>query len=421
MKKVTFAILGMGNRGTQYALKQLKYPDEMQVTAIADNRRVRLDSANRFLNLPEDRLFDGAESILAQPRLADVMIIATPDACHRDHAVAAMAKGYHLLLEKPIANTLADCREIVEAARKYDRKIIVCHVLRYTVFYQEIKRLIDEGVIGKVENIVASEKIGYYHFAHSYVRGNWHKEADSSPAILAKCSHDMDLMLWLTGQRCTKVSSFGSLDYFKKENCPEGAADRCSDGCKYEDCPFHAVKFYYSRIPGWPSSILHPEPTEENILEVLKTSDYGRCVYKMDNDVVDHQSVNLLMEDGCTVSFTMSAFNGLQDRFIHVMGTKGDIRGDLRKKSLEVCVYGQEPYEIDLVPLCDDFTGHGGGDARMIYDVIRYLRGDEFDSSAITTIDRSAQSHYVAFAAEQSRVMDGQVVDLSSFVPDTVK
>jgi len=421
MKKVTFVILGMGNRGMQCLRRHYKYQDEMEITAIADNRRVRLEAANRYLELPEDRLFDSAEALFSQPQLADVLYIATPDADHKEHAVAAMARGYNLLLEKPIANTLEDCVEIVEAARKYDRKIIVCHVLRYTVFYQEIKRLISEGAIGKVQNIAASEKIGYYHFAHSYVRGNWHKLADSSPAILAKCSHDMDLMLWLTGQKCTKVSSFGSLDYFTEANCPEGAPARCSDGCKHEDCPYHAVKFYNSRIPGWPSNVLHPEPTEENLLEILKTTDYGRCVYQLDNDVVDHQVVNLLMEDGCTVSFTMSAFNGIQDRAIHVMGTKGDIWGNLGDKTLNVYIYGQEPYTIDLTTLCDDFSGHGGGDGRMFYDVVRFLRGDDFDTSAITTIERSAESHYVAFAAEQSRVMDGQVVDMSTFAADTAE
>ena len=421
MKKVTFAILGMGNRGRAYASKQMKYPDDMEITAIADTRPLQLESANRYLNLPEDRLFDGIESLLAQPRLADVLIIATPDKCHRGHAVAAMAKGYHLLLEKPIANNLIDCKVIVEAARKYDRKIMVCHVLRYTVFYQQIKKLIDEGTIGKVQNIVAEERIGYYHFAHSYVRGNWHKLADSSPIILAKCSHDMDLMLWLTGKKCKKVTSFGSLDYFTKDNCPEGAPLRCSDGCPYEDCPYHAVKFYNARIPGWPASILHPEPTEANLLPILQTTDYGKCVFQSDNDVVDHQVVNMLMEDGVTVSFTMSAFNGKIDRGIHVMGTKGEIVGEMDQKLLTVRTFGmneQHSYSIDLDALCDDFTGHGGGDARMIYDVIRFVRGDEFDTSAITTIERSAESHYVAFAAEASRLAEGQVIDMDKFVAE---
>lgn len=414
MKKVSFAILGMGNRGTQYALKQLKYPEEMEITAIADTRRVRLDAANKYLNLPENRLYDSAEAILAEDKLADVMIIATQDAQHRDHAIAALHKGYDLLLEKPISNDLAACREIAKVANELGRRVIVCHVLRYTVFYQEIKKLIDQGVIGDIINIHAMEAIGYYHIAHSFVRGNWHKRADSSPLILAKCCHDMDLLLWLSGKSWKAVSSYGALTHFTKENCPEGATERCSDGCKV-DCPYNAPNFYLSRMPGWPTNILHPEPTEENIMEILRTSNYGRCVYKMDNDVVDHQTLSVLMEDGVTASFTVSGFNHKQDRHINIMGTKGHIWGDFRDKKLHVGIYGQEPYEIDLEPLCTDFTGHGGGDARMIYDVIRVMRGDDFDTSSITSIDRSVESHELAFAAEASRLAEGQKICADTF------
>lgn len=413
MKKVTFAVLGMGNRGTAYAGKQLRYPEEMEITAMADTRRVRLEAANKYLHLPEDRLFDGAEAILSQPRLADIMIIATQDAQHKQHALKAMELGYDLLLEKPISNRLGDIVEIANAAKRLGRTVIVCHVLRYTVFYQQIKRLLDEGAIGQVESIEAAEHVGYYHYAHSYIRGNWHNEAASSPMILAKCSHDMDLLLWLSGQNCVKLNSFGSLHHFRAENCPENAADRCED-CGL-DCPYHAQRFYLSRIPGWPTSILHPEPTPENILEVLRTSNYGKCVYKMDNDVVDHQTVNLQMGDHITATFQMTGFTNRQTRTIRIMGTEGEIWGDFKNNELHYQRFNKEVHTVDLNALTTDFTGHGGGDARLIYDVIRYYRGDEFDQSAITFIDRSVQSHYMAFAAEQSRVQGGQLVDMADF------
>ena len=414
MKKVTFAVMGMGNRGTAYASKQLKFPEEMQIVAAADTRRVRLDYIKKLLNLPEEALYDSADALLEAPKCADVMIIATQDAQHRDHAIRAMEKGYDLLLEKPIAATLSDVKAIRDAAKRLGRRVIICHVLRYTVFYQQVKKLIDEGAIGKVETIQAMEQVGYYHYAHSYVRGNWHNLAASSPMILAKCCHDMDIFLWLAGKKCQSLSSFGSLDYFKKENCPEGAPERCMDGCK-EDCPFHAPRFYLSRIPGWPANVLNPEPTEENILEALRTTDYGRCVYKMDNDVVDHQVVNLLLEDGVTVNFTMTGFTNRQTRKLDVMGTEGEIWGDFHDKKLYWQRFNKEVHTVDLDALCDDFTGHGGGDARLIYDVIRLVRGDEFDSSAITTLDRSAESHFVAFAAEESRVKGGELVKMSDF------
>ncbi len=415
MKKVTFAIIGMGNRGTQYATKQLKFPERMEITAIADNRRIRLDAANKWLKLPEDRLFDSAESILKQDKLADVMIIATQDALHKKHAIAAMEKGYDLVLEKPISNRLADVQEIVEAANRLNRKVVICHVLRYTYFYREIKKVIDSGVLGKIESVEMAEHVGYYHIAHSYVRGNWHREETSSPMILAKCCHDMDLILWLTGKKWEKVSSFGSLDYFTKENCPEGATDRCTDGCPVKDCPYNAPNFYLSRMPGWPTNILQPEPTEENVMETLRTTNYGRCVFKMDNDVVDHQTLNILLEGGTTATFQMNGFNHLQDRTIHLYGTEGELWGNFRGNKVYWQRYNEEPNMIDIEKLTSEFSGHGGGDTGLIDAVLNFYGGGEVSADSITTIGRSAESHYLAFAAEESRVQGGRVITAEEF------
>jgi len=416
MKKVTFAILGVGNRGTKYASHQQLFPDKMEVTAIADNRRIRLDSINQKLHLPEDRLFDSADAILSQPKLADIMIIATQDAQHRDHAIRAMEIGYDLLLEKPISNKLEDIAAVVEAAERLNRKVFICHVLRYTPFYREVKSLLDQGVVGRIMNIEAAEHVGYYHIAHSYVRGNWHKLADSSPMLLAKCCHDMDILLWLTGKKCLSLNSFGSLEYFKAENCPEGATERCMDGCTVKDCPFHAPKFYLSRIPGWPANILNPDPNEENIMEALRTTDYGKCVFKMDNDVVDHQTVNMLFEDGITVTFTMSGFNNIQTRTIRIAGTEGEIWGDFEEKKIYWQRYNQEVHEIDVSGKLAGISGHGGGDTGLVTDILNLYTGVDFDTSSITTIARSAESHYVAFAAEKSRVAGGELVKMDDFM-----
>ena len=414
MKKVTFAILGMGNRGTKYASQQLKYGDRMEITAMADTRRVRLDAANKYLQLPANRLFDGADSLLSQPKLADILVVATQDAQHREHALRAMEVGYDLLLEKPISNKIEDIAAIVAAAKRLNRRVIVCHVLRYTAFYAQAKALIDSGVIGDVVSVQAAEHVGYYHYAHSYVRGNWHRCADSSPMILAKCSHDMDILQWLTGKKCVSVSSFGQLSYFNAAHRPAGAPERCAD-CKL-DCPYNANKFYISRIPGWPANVLHPEPTPENITEILANTDYGKCVFAMNNDVVDHQVVNLLMEDGVTVDFQMTGFTNRMTRTLHVMGTEGEVWGDFHEKELYVQRFGGEKQKIDLEALCDDFTGHGGGDSGLVRDVIRLYLGDDFDSSAVTFLEPSAQSHYMAFAAEQSRLNGGQPIDLETFI-----
>ena len=414
MKKVTFAILGMGDRGTVYAAKVLRFPEQAEVTAMADLRQEQLDSANKYLNLPRERIFHSAEDLLAQPKLADIMVIATQDQQHCEHAIAAMEKGYDLLLEKPIANRLEDVVKIAKTAKQLGRRVLVCHVLRYTVFYKEIRRLINEGKIGAVQLVEASESVGYFHQAHSFVRGSWHNSLQSSPMILAKCCHDMDILPWVIGKKCLKLNSFGSLSYFKEENAPEGSTERCFD-CKVENCPYHAPTFYVSRIPGWPANVLCTEPTEEKVLQALRETDYGRCVFRMDNDVVDHQTVHMLMEDGVTVIFRMCGFNNLQTREIRVLGTEGELWGHSKNKELCYQRWGEEPVKIDLFALCSDFTGHGGGDEGIIRDAIRLYRGEDFDTSSITYLEDSVDSHYMAFAAEKSRVEGGQLINLQEF------
>ena len=410
MKKVTFAILGMGNRGTAYAAKILKHPEQAQILAMADNRRERLDSANKYVHLSEEYLFADAKAILAAPKMADIMIVATQDVQHRDHAIRAMELGYDLILEKPIATNIEDVTAIYDCAQKLGRKVIVCHVLRYTPFYRTAKELLRSGAIGKICAIEASEHVGYYHYAHSFVRGNWHNSKDSSPMILAKCCHDMDILCWLADKKCQKISSFGSLKYFKEENCPEGAADRCKD-CTL-DCPYHAQRFYLSRIPGWPANVLQPEPTEENILKTLDETDYGKCVFRMDNDVVDHQTVNMLLEDEVTISFQMMGFTNRQTRYLKVFGTEGELWGNFEERKLYVQRFNKELQEYDLNKMENDFSGHGGGDDGLIYDVIRLFRGEEFDTTSVTFLENSVESHYMAFAAERSRLENGAVVDL---------
>lgn len=413
MKKVTFAVCGMGNRGAVYAGMQLRYPEEMEVTAMADTRPERLAAANKYLQLPPERLFSTAEEMFKQPKLADIMMITTQDAQHKGHALRAMELGYDLLLEKPISNKLEDIVEIANTAKRLGRTVIVCHVLRYTPFYRQVKKLLQEGVVGKIQSVEAAEWVGHLHFAHSYTRGNWHNSKESSPMILAKCSHDMDIIYWLTESACQKVTSFGSLTHYRKESAPEGAAERCSD-CKLE-CPWNAQKFYLPRVPKWPTNVIHPEPTLENITQLLETSNYGRCIYHMDNDVVDHQVVNMELEGGITATFQMNGFANADTRTLHIVGTEGEMMGNFRTHELWYQRFGEERVNIPAETLGTETKGHGGGDAGLIQNVIRYYRGDEFDSSSITLIDRSVESHYMAFAAEESRVAGGQLVEMADF------
>ena len=330
MKRITMVIAGLGGRGHDiYGNYAMEHPDEVEIAAVADPRPERLELAQREWNIPAERCFATAEELFAQPQLADAAVIATQDRQHVVHAEAALKGGYHLLLEKPVAVDIEGCLEVLRLARRYQRHVVVCHVLRYTPFYNAIKRIIEDGRIGEVVTIQAMEQVGYWHQAHSYVRGNWRRADESSPMILAKCCHDMDILIWLTGKRARYVSSYGNNYLFRAEKAPAGAAQRCMDCAVRAGCPYDAVRYYLEsgrtsvragRV-HWPINVLDPHPTPENIEQALRTGPYGRCVYHCDNDVVDHQVVNIELDGGTTINFTMSAFTERCYRTIKVMGT----------------------------------------------------------------------------------------------------
>ena len=420
MKKITVAIAGLGSRGLDtYARCLEKYPDRAELVAVADIRPDRVAVAAERYHIALEGCYDSVESMLKADRLADVLFICTPDDLHYAPAIAALEKGYHLLLEKPAARSVEECRHIAELAEEKQLHVIVCHVLRYTVFYQLIKQLLDDGCIGEIMNIEAIERVGYWHQAHSYVRGNWHVAADTTPMILAKCCHDMDILLWLTGKKCKLVTSFGHLSHYNRANMPEGAPERCSDACPVaESCPYNAQRYYLDcfRRGGncWPVNVVAPEPTEEKIIAALAEKDYGRCVYQMNNDVVDHQTLMMQMEDDVTVTFTMTAFSDKGGRCMRLMGTRGEIFADMEKDLITLMPFGGEEETFDIRKIATDLSGHGGGDIRMIEDYLDVLEGKPMPA-AMTTISRSVESHYIALAAEESRTHGGQVVVIDEF------
>ena len=420
MSKITVAIAGLGSRGLQTYAKCLeKFADRAEIVAVADIRPDRVAVAAEKYNIPADKCFDSVESMLQQPKLADLLLICTPDDVHYQPAMDGLKRGYHLLLEKPAARSVKECRDIAQLAEEKGLNVVVCHVLRYTVFYQKIKELIDAGRVGDIMNIEAIERVGYWHQAHSFVRGNWHVAADTTPMILAKCCHDMDMILWLTGKKCEKVTSFGHLSHYNAANKPEGAPERCADGCPHADtCLYNAERYYLDCFKrggnSWPVNVVAPEPTEEKIIEALKVKDYGRCVYQMNNDVVDHQVMNLLLEDDVTVAFTMTAFSDKGGRCMRVMGTKAEIFADMEKDIIQLMPFGGEMEEFDIRKIATDLSGHGGGDIKMVEDYLDVLEGKPMPS-AMTTIARSVESHYVALAAEESRLHGGQLVLIDEF------
>lgn len=423
MKKITVAIAGVGSRGLNtYARCLERFADRAELVAVADIRPAQVEMAARRYHIAPDMCFDSVQSLLKAPRLADMLIIATPDDVHYQPAIDALNKGYHLLLEKPAARTAAECRHIARLAEEKGLHVVVCHVLRYTVFYQTIKQLIDEGKIGRIMSVEAIERVAYWHQAHSYVRGNWHVAADTTPMIMAKSCHDLDMILWLTGKTCQRVTSFGHLSHFNRASMPQGAPERCSQACPAADtCLYNAQRYYLGlyrqRGDCWPVNVVAPEPTEEKVRQALATGDYGRCVYQMDNDVVDHQVVSMLLADDVTVSFTMTAFTVSEGRCMRLMGTRGEIYADMERNIIRFRPFGAPEEEINVRRLTSDFSGHGGGDGRMVADFLDLLEGKGM-SGALTTISRSVESHIVALAAEQSRLQGGQVIVMDEFAKE---
>ncbi len=416
-RPITVAVAGCGSRG-QYTYAKLlsEMKEKAVIVAAADIDEEKLAGMRRLTGIGKDACYSSAEEMLSKPRLADVMLICTPDRCHYAQAKEALLKDYDVLLEKPIAPRAEECAELRDIAVERGRRVVVCHVLRYTAFYQKIKQLLDSGVIGDVVSIQAIEQVCYWHQAHSFVRGNWRNSDLSSCMILQKCCHDMDILLWLTGKRCERVSSFGGLSLFKRENAPKGSAERCMECPVAESCPYNAVRFYLEQFRahgnGWPQNVVAFEPTEEKLLEALRTGPYGRCVYRCDNNVVDHQTVNLELEGGVTASFVMTAFTAKGGRVLRVGGTMGELYCDMHDDIIRVMPYGKEEETIDVLTLADDFTGHGGGDGGLIREFVALMCGEIGVSGTLTSIERSVESHLVALAAEESRLNNGRVIEM---------
>ncbi len=420
MKELTAVVLGYGDRGGSYAVYAAKHPEELDIVAIAEPGDARREHAQKLHNLSDDMVFTDWKQIAEMPKFADFAIIATQDKMHTEPALAMIEKGYNLLLEKPMAPTPEECKIITEAAEKKGVKVVVCHVLRYTPFWRKLKDIIDDGEIGEIMSIIHMENVGNLHQSHSFVRGNWRRKDESTPMILAKCCHDTDILQWLIGKPCKKVHSFGSLTHFTKENKPEGAPARCTDGCPHVDTCFYDAVWQYCECQEWDSIYRRkmvtnkPEPTIEDVMEALKTGPYGRCVYDCDNDVVDHQVVNMEFEGGCTVSFTMSAFNkGARD--IRIFGTKGEIIASMEENKISIFSFATretKEYQLEKMGLNID-SGHGGGDEGIMRELISYFNGEE-PSKSINSARTSYLNHLISFAAEDSR-LSNTVIDIDEY------
>lgn len=416
MKRVRLLIIGAGSRGNAYAKYVLANPDRAEIVGVSEPRE---SYRNRFAveySIPNERVFSDWKEAAAAERFADGVVIATPDALHVEPAIAFAEMGYDILLEKPMAPTEAECRSIVQAAIDNDVLLAVCHVRRYTTYTRKLKEIIDSGAIGDVISIQLLEPVGYWHQAHSYVRGNWRNESESSPMLLAKSCHDLDWLRYLIGSRCMSVSSFGNLMHFRKENRPEGAADRCVD-CDIEaQCPYSAKKVYLGNVQEQairPSvDILTPDHSRDGVTKALREGPYGRCVYSCDNDVVDHQVVNLLFDGGQTASFTMTGFTEPVGRQIRIFGTLGQLTGN----DVVIRHYNfltDTTTEIDTQSQPGITSGHGGGDFGVMNSFVTALATGNRNGILSGPLE-TLETHQMVFAAEQARRQQA-VVKLSQF------
>ena len=399
-KTITAITLGAGDRGNIYGNYALAYPDQLDIVGVAEPMNIRNERYAAAHNIKDKYRFDTWEDVFERPKFADAIIITTPDVLHYGPCMKALEMGYDVLLEKPIAPTEKECKDILQLAQKTNRIVAVCHVLRYAPYFQKLHSLIQDGAIGKLVSLQHFEPIQHVHMSHSYVRGNWHDSKATTPIILAKSCHDLDIMRWLVDSPCEQINAFGDLTWFKMENAPEGSTERCIDGCAVEkQCPYSAKRIYYDK-QTWLHHFDLPENPDlhsEAIMEYLRISNYGRCVYRMENDQPDHYTMNLKFKNGVTATFNMEAFTSYHGRRTRVMGSMGDIVGDMESFTYTDFRTGKQQR------WSHSSDSHGGGDWRLVSDFLAAV--DSRNPNMLTsTIDASVESHLMGFEAEKSRL-----------------
>ena len=422
---VRLLIAGAGARGSAYA--RLAVDTGLAVVVgIAEPRRPLRETLAAELGVPAAGVFEDWQTMLRTRLPADGIIIATPDREHGRPFAAAAAHGYPVLLEKPIAPDPAGCAELARLQQEAGIRAAVCHVLRYTPLTALLRQLLAEGAVGRIISVQHLEPVGFWHFAHSYVRGNWRREEESSPFLLAKCTHDVDWLSFIIGSRPVRVSSFGRLSHFRPEEAPEGASRRCTDCPAEPGCPYSALRIYG---PGRPpdgavadparayfTDVVDPGGTRESLWQALETGPYGRCVYSGGNDVVDHQVVNIEYEDGTTAAFTATAFTAAGPRRTRIFGSHGEISVEAGSVSVHDFLTGTSTdYTVPAAASTVAGEKHEGGDRGLVQAWVSALAGGDW-SGVVSGLAESLVSHAVVFAAEEAR-RRGTVVPVEGFSP----
>ena len=411
--KFTVAIIGVGGRGG-YAYGTLisQLPDQFEIVSLCDMNTDKLSYFSKKFNVAAQNLFTD-EDVFFQEKRADVLVIATQDKDHVRHATKAFRLGYDILLEKPITDDRQELQDLLALQKETGRKALVCHVLRYAPAFVKVAELLESGVIGRLVAIDAIEQVGYFHQAQAYVRGYWRKAENSTPMILAKCSHDLDLLQFYANSTCESLSSVGDLTYFTSENAPAGATERCLDCPHQNTCPFSAKTQYLDnwlrdRTDTYPYNVpCHAPITEEKMRAALQNTMYGKCVFLCDNDVVDHQITQMTFQNGVKATLTMTAFTRHCGRRMEFFGTNGQITLDEVRDYIRVGVFGEPEYELKISDLLPPATLHGGGDHGIVHTLYDMLTGKTMEKTALV---HSAESHLMGIAAEESRKSGGALV-----------
>ena len=397
-----FSIIGCGDRGTIYG--DLLVKEGHTIKAIVEPCESRREAAKNRYHICEEMVFENCDDFYRKGKIGDALIISSLDRNHYEQCMKALDVGYDILLEKPISPSPKECLAIEKKANELGKIITVGHVLRYTEFFRTLKEIIDSEELGKVIDIQHNENIGNFHMAHSFVRGNWRNSDETSPLIMQKSCHDMDILTWLVDSECKEVCSYGDLSFFKEENAPKGSSLRCKDCSIKESCIYNAYEAYMPCRGMWPSYVLTTDQSEEGLRKAIDEGPYGRCVFHCDNNVCDHQVTILKFKNNVTATFNLSAFTNKCFRSIKVMCERGEIRGADYLNELEITKFASnnlEGYEQRVMKLPRIASGHGGGDSGIIHDFLELMENRTKENK--TSISKSVESHIMAYGAELSR------------------
>lgn len=405
---ITVVVIGAGSRGNVYAGYFKKYPEAVKVVGVSDILEHRCRKMADAHGVPQEHRFGDWSEVFKVPKFADAVVVSTPDDVHYAPCMKALEMGYDVLLEKPVSPTEKECKNILKQAHKYDRIVAVCHVLRYAPYFIALREVVRSGAIGDLVSVQHMEPIQYAHMAHSYVRGNWRSSKQTTPIILAKSCHDLDILRWIIDSPCKSIVADGSLHLFKPENAPEGAPLKCTDGCPHEaDCPYNAIDIYCKQKRHLNVFDLDGSKDPGLILERLHTppyDSYARCVYHCDNDQPDHYVSEMVFEGGQTAAFSMEAFSPYGGRRTRIMGTKGYVEGDGTSFTLwDFQTRTPKVWDLKVSEIPEyKGSGHGGGDWPLARDFVEAVAAHD-PNLLSSTIDVSIESHVMGFAAERSR------------------